>query len=239
MLESIRRTIAVAAISTIVLATPAILAAADDPRPWVLLPSNIEDVPREYLADGGEVVDAALAVRLESNGIHFVTLPLVEGLRRWTLSVKATAELLPDAESFSAEHFERAEREFASTLLREFNARGLIWPDIHERNATREGRFLVWDGVGRNLEGSSEKLRVSWPSKGSSLRVRILDSDGTIRTDRYRGIEPVHRFKLLERKMKGRFRHIWYEFPVRADLFSDAGLLDRVIDRLVVERLPR
>jgi hypothetical protein len=193
-------------------------------KPWVLLPTNLEEVPPEYLADGTETLDSLLAAELTRRGLPFVQLTLVEGLRRWMLATRALEE---------TEDLEQARERMIQSLLEEFAADGVVWPDVILRFAIHKGRRLSWDGVSRTIPGGSRVRHVALLGVGSSLRVRLFGADAGLLFDAYGGLEAVNRFQEVRRKGK----RFWWEWPVRSDLFHDRSLLSGAIRELLPDEI--
>ena len=198
----------------------------------------MEDVPPEYLADGTEILDAVLAAELERREVVFVQLTLVEGLRRWIRATDAIGGLLIDIDGVKEESVQQAQRQLVDLLLEEFDAAGVIWPDVRERKARKKRRSLVWDRVVRRIPGVGAAEGFRSPRLGSSLRVRIFGSDAELVSDEYHGLEVIHRRQELRRETSDMMQSIWFAFPVRTDLFEDRKLLGRTAQRSLPSEWP-
>lgn len=195
-------------------------------RVWVLLPMNVEDVPPEYLADGTQILDTVMAEQLRRAGIPFVQLSLVDGIRRWARATDDIGGLVVDLDGVVDGSVEEARRHLVRALVREFDAAGVLWPDVRERRTQKAGAKLTWDGVSRRIPGRREVTRARpSPNLGSSIRVRVFDADARLVHDRHAGLEVIHTFVIVETEGLGFSRRFWYEFRVRTDLFEDRSLL--------------
>ena len=219
----------------VALVLPLAAVADADPTPpvpsgkLIVLPMNVEDVPPEYLADGTEILDVVLAEQLRRAGVDFVQLSLVDGIRRWAGAIEAIGGLVVDLDGISTESVERARRRLVTSLAQEFDAVGVVWPDVRERRGKANDGKLFWDGASRVIPGDYEARLVHTPAAGSSIRMRLFDSDGALVHDAHVALEVIHRFQVLDTDYSYRQRRIWYEYRVRSDLFEDEGLLREAI----------
>ncbi len=205
---------------------------------WVLLPLNIVRIPREYFAHGAEIMSELLAEDLRKRRVAFTQPRLIDEIRRWTRAVDEIGGLEFREKGFDPASVEKARQGFIAGLVEEYDARGVLWPDLLERKGRRKGGSLQWDGVKRVLSVGFGDAQYHAPSMGSSLRVRVYDAEGRELGTHLRGLEPVHEYYEVEKAFEGAYRYFSFAFRVRGDLFENRRLLRREIDNLMDEALP-
>lgn len=241
MLQLARRLASVASSLPLALTAAPILAdtpatSVSAPRPVLLLPLNVEEVPPEYLADGTEIVDGVLAAALEQRGVSFVQPSLVEGIRFWSRAIAGIGGLVVDLDGVDEESVLLARDRLVRNLLAHFDARAIVWPDLLEREGQLRRKELSWDGTTRRLK---ETAGNNTATAGSSIRIRVYDAQAELVHEQYQGLELIHVYRRSRFRRVGDMYEYYYAYFVRTDLFENDALLQRAVRAALPEVLPR
>jgi hypothetical protein len=188
----------------------------------VLLPMNFEHSPRASLAPGTELMGERIRSYLEASGYQVVVPRMSDTLALWKQSVQAVGGITDESgEALDKERYARARSELVRGTLASIPADGVVAATVLARPGRYVGMDLSWDGAMRPMPidmGNTNVpvMKLNGKDLGTSLRTSVFDRDGRNVFERYVGLEPMRRIRVVDGRVK---------LEERKDLFQNEALI--------------